>query len=84
VVLGLSALLSDLTSFFNKMSEVNSKAYGLVILSIFLDKKSYRYFPRKTRSNFTRVLCDIKQFIVILGLCALFSDLKRHFLNEMF
>jgi hypothetical protein len=60
----------------NKVTEVNSKAYGLVILSIFLNQKSYKYFPRKMSSNFTRILHNFKHLMMLTGLCALFSALK--------
>jgi hypothetical protein len=63
------------TSLLNKLTEINLKAYGLEILSIFLNKKSFKYFPRKTRSNFPRILRGFKDFTMGTGDCALFSAL---------
>jgi hypothetical protein len=39
------------------------KANALGILSIFLNQKSLQYFPRKTRSNFARILRDFKGIV---------------------
>jgi hypothetical protein len=75
----MCVIFSFKTSFLNKLTEVNSKAYGLVILSIFLNPKSYKYFPRKTRSNVPRILRDFNEFTTVTVDCALFSALKRHF-----
>jgi hypothetical protein len=58
------------------------KANAFGILSIFLNQKSLQYFPRKTRSNFARILRDFKDFTMVTGICALFSALKRHFLTK--
>jgi hypothetical protein len=38
-----------------------------VILGIFLNQKSYKYFPRKKSSNFTRILRDFKDFTKVTG-----------------
>jgi hypothetical protein len=38
------------------------KDYGLAILSICLNQKSYKNFPRKESSNFSRILRELKFF----------------------
>jgi hypothetical protein len=44
------------------MPEVTLKDYGLVILSIFLNQKSYKNLPRKESSNLSRILREFKHF----------------------
>jgi hypothetical protein len=58
--------------------QVKLKANVILILSIFLDQKSSKYFPRKTFSNLTRHLqfsCLQPVFQSILTLCVIY-DMK--------
>jgi hypothetical protein len=48
--LTLRIVLDFKTSFDTKVPLVNKKAYGLAILSIFLNLKSSAYFPREMGS----------------------------------
>jgi hypothetical protein len=84
VFLTLPIIFYFKTSFSKNGLFVNKKAYVLAILSIFLNLKSNKYFPRKTSSNLTHntiLLCYHAIFLKTLHIIFGFKTLFFFFLK---